>query len=149
MRGSYRYYQDSWDIVGHSVELETYQEIAKGLEFVPKIRHHTQSGVFFENNDSGTSDGSHADLRECHLESERLRGGAQQPLVRFSTSDPKLTTFNAQTYGFKLRWQQRWLADTALDTFSNAWVEPAYYYFNQKNRYGPAHIAQLNFYWPY
>ena len=147
--GSYRYYSDSWQVRGHSLELEFNQRIVKGLEFVPRFRNHTQTGVFFENNDSGTSDDRYSGLRECHLDNESQRGGPQQPLVRFSTDDPKLTTFDAQTYGAKLRWQQRWLRGTFLEAFETAWIEPAYYYFNQKNRYGAAHIAQLNFYWPY
>jgi len=148
LRNSYRYYQDSWEITGHSFDFEVYQQIVKGLEIVPRLRHHTQDGPFFETSDPG-SDQTHGDIRNCHLASERLRGGAQQPLVRFSTGDPKLTTFDAQTYGLKIRWQQRWLQDTFLGMFATSWIEPAYYYFDQKNRYGPAHIAQLNFYWPY
>lgn len=151
LRHTYRYYQDSWDLRGHSFDFEWHQEIFKGLQVVPRFRHHTQSGTFFETRDPGSNanGGGYDELRQCHLASEQLRGGAQQPLVRFSTADPKLTRFRAQTYGLKLRWQQSWLEDSFLDVFSNSWIEPAYYYFDQQNRYGPAHIAQLNFFWPY
>lgn len=120
VRGQYRFYVDSWDLVGHTVELKVTQEILPGLEIAPLVRVYSQSGVFF------------VSLTD-----------------NFVTFDPKLFQFASRTYGAQISWQQRWLRGTWLDPLADAWIEPAYYYLDTEIQYGAAHIAQLNGYIPW
>ena len=41
------------------------------------------------------------------------------------------------------------LRDSVLDVFKASSVEPMYAYLDQETRYGPAHIVQLGWYWPF
>ena len=121
-RLSYRLYQGSWEITAHTIELRVFQTIGRAITLVPRFRYHTQGGLFFEN--PGPND-------------------------VFSTNDPKLTTFHSFFYGTELWWDLGFLKNSALSAFSPTSIVPSYFYLDQKNRYGAAHIAQLSMYWPW
>lgn len=122
LRLDYRFYVDSWEIIGNSIDLQFYQQLLPSLGIRPRIRFHIQKGAFFE---------------------------VASPENEFVTSDPKLTTFNGYTFGGQLDWKLTFLAGTFLDVFKNARIQPSYHYVIQTNRYGNFHHAQLGFYWPY
>ncbi len=67
----------------------------------------------------------------------------------FRTSDPKLAAFDSRFYGLQIRWTLSFLRETFLSTFAESSLEPSYAYLDQDNAYGPAHIAQLGWYWPF
>ena len=128
VKGWYRLYTDSWDINAHSFQIETSQRIVRGLEINPRFRYHTQGDAFF-----------------CAPVSMRAPG--RDPNA--NTQDPKLCAFNSFTVGAQVAWTQSWLRGTPLELFATSRIEPAYYFFRQTNRYGDAHIAQLDWYWPF
>jgi hypothetical protein len=121
LRVDYRFYSDTWQLIGHTFEIEATQMITSELSIAPHFRYYTQNGVFFV---TPTADG-------------------------YLTNDPKLRAFDAQLYGLGLRWGQSWLRGSFLDLFAESTVEPSYAYLNQHNSYGPAHIAELGWYWPF
>lgn len=126
-KGWYRFYADDWEVVGHAFELEVAQTIVDDLELIPRFRFFTQKGAYFHRdrtNGFPTPDG-------------------------FVSFDPKLTDFGSRFYGLQLRWTQSWLDDTFLDLFKTSSIDPMYAYLDQDNRYGPAHIIQLGWYWPF
>lgn len=117
----YRYYWDNWELHGHAVDLQVTQRLHTDVEVTPKFRYYTQDGLFFET---------------------PIVGG-------FLTSDPKLMAFDSQLYGITIGWTQGWLHGTPLSALRDSRIEPSYAYLNQHNFYGPAHIAQLGWYWPF
>lgn len=118
-RASYRFYSDDWSLVGHTFQIELSQPVVPGLEVTARIREYTQSGVSFAP-DSG-----------------------------YTNAEPKLRPFDSQLYGAEIRWTLAFLKDTALDPFRRSELVPSYAYLDQHNFYGPAHMIQLGWYWPY
>jgi len=47
MEGAYRYYQDTWDISAHTVELAWYQKIGKHVILSPNFRYYYQTAADF------------------------------------------------------------------------------------------------------
>jgi hypothetical protein len=119
-RIAYRFYRDTWQITGHTLELEATQRILPVLSGVARFRWYGQDGAYFDT----LSDG-------------------------FFTTDPKLFPFTSRLYGAELRWTLAFLDRTALDAFKESQIVPSYAYLDQNNAYGPAHIIQLGWYWPY
>jgi uncharacterized protein DUF3570 len=119
-RIGYRFYADTWKLVGHAIELELTQRIVPELAAVARFRYYRQNDVYF------------VTLTDNYL-----------------TTDPKLFAFNSQLYGLELRWTLAWLRGTALDAFATSQIIPAYSYLDQTSTYGPAHIIQLGWLWPY
>ena len=140
-KAGYRFYRDTWKLTAHTIDLKVTQRILRGLEISPRFRYHTQSGTFFATPET-TDD---VTLDRCPDPDGTIDPNA----TGFSTQDPKLMAYNAPTYGFQISWMQHWLHDTPLEIFATSRIEPAYYYFDQKNRYGAAHIAQLDWFWPF
>ncbi len=121
LRGTYRYYWDNWELRSHAFELEFSQDIGKSLMLQPRLRYHTQGGVYFT---EITPDG-------------------------FRTTDPKLFEMGTWLLGLRLAWTLRFLRDTPLGVIEGAQIQPSYYFYQQGTRYGDAHVAQLGFYWPF
>lgn len=120
LRPAYRFYFDTWELQAHSVSLQVFQALGRHVELIPELRWHSQNCVYFCSNIDG-----------------------------LITSDPKLTRFGAQTYGLRIKWTLHILSQTFLNYLSESSLQPSYGYLSQDNRYGPAHIAQLGWYWPY
>ncbi len=119
-RASYRLYFDDWDLFAHSIDLELSQRLSKHVDVAPRLRIHTQDGVFFT----------------------ELQDG-------FVTADPKLMRFASRLYQLTVRWNMRVLEQSVLDVFAPSTVQLSYGYLDQDNTYGPAHIAQLGWFWPF
>lgn len=119
-RATYRVYFDNWSLLAHSVDLELNQPLSRHFVLAPRFRIHTQDGVFF----TELTDG-------------------------FVTADPKLMRFASRLYQLSLRWNMLVLEDTFLEIFAPATAQLSYGYLDQDNAYGPAHIAQVGWFWPF
>lgn len=124
VRVDVRGYIDSWDLKALTGELRVTQGIVPSFEVEPYVRGHLQSAVEF---------------------AEGMMVGDEF----YQTSDPKLTAFNAQTFGLRLSWRLAFLNGTFLDLFEDALIQPYYAFVRQTNRYGNAHEAQLGMFWPF
>lgn len=120
VRGTYRIYFDDWALLAHSVDLELTQRLSRHFDLAPRFRIHTQDGVYFT----------------------ELQDG-------FVTADPKLMNFASRLYQLTLRWNMWALEDSFLELFAPASTQFSYGYLDQDNAYGPAHIAQLGWFWPF
>lgn len=47
MRWNYRWYDDSWDVAAHSLEVAWEQSLPRDFTLTPSLRYHTQSAAFF------------------------------------------------------------------------------------------------------
>lgn len=119
-RATYRLYFDDWDLLAHSVDLELTQRLGRHFDLAPRFRIHTQDGVFFT----------------------ELRDG-------FVTADPKLMTFASRLYQLTFRWNMHALEDSFLELFASGSTQLSYGYLDQDNAFGPAHIVQLGWFWPF
>lgn len=119
-RLAYRFYFDNWHLEAHTIDLELTHTLLPPLDVFGRFRYYTQTKVYFS-----------------------------EPVGDYTTSDPKLLEFDSMFYEFGLKWTMTILEGTALDVFARSRIEPSYAYFDQHNRYGVAHIAQLGWFWPF
>jgi hypothetical protein len=131
LRVGYRVYKDDWDILAHAFEARAYQELGRHVEIRLRYRYFTQRSSFFYRSSYTKADAG----------TEAMRG--------FVTADPKMTAFQDQTFGFKLRVDLTWLNRTWLHALRNAVFDGSLEYVVNTNRYGNGWISQAGFIWPF
>jgi hypothetical protein len=119
LRASYRFHECTWDVTGHTVDFEVTQQVFD-FRVVGRLRYYTQDDSIYV--------------------------GMIQP---FNTMDPKLSAFNSTLYGLGLSIPLSFMGKSGLESLGASRLEPMYQYLDQRNFYGPAHIAQLGWYWPF
>lgn len=121
----YRLYRDSWDILAHAPEARVYQQFGPHAEIRLRYRYYTQNHAFF------------------------YRSGGNLREDVFVTADPKMSAFQTQTLGVKLRVELGFLAFTALDPLHTAVLDFGVEYVFNTNRFGDGLIGQGGFGWAF
>ena len=97
LHADYRFYDDSWDIRSHTVDLSWYQNIGWGVQLIPSVRLYSQDAAFFYENfyQQSRSDG-------------------------YYSTDYRLSEYGAVTYGLKLIKQfENWSLTASADKYSS------------------------------
>jgi hypothetical protein len=125
LRLGYRLYHDNWDILAHVPEARVYQELGRYVELRLRYRYYTQSSSFFYRK-TGNLSADH-----------------------YITADPKMSQFQDQTVGARLRIDLDFLAFTALDALHTAAFDFGVEYIFNTNRYGNGLVGQGGLVWSF
>jgi hypothetical protein len=125
VRVGYRLYRDSWDITAHAPEVRFHQELGQHTELRLRYRYYTQSAAYF------------------------WRRGGNLRNDRYLTADPKMSPFQNQTVGMKMRVALSFLSFTAFDFAREAVVDFGIEYVFNTNRFGDGVIGQGGLSWPF
>lgn len=91
LKAGYRLYYDDWELLAHAPEVRLHQEIGDHVELRLRYRYYTQSSSYF------------------------FRPGRFTVADPYVTRDPKMSRFQDQTFGVKVRVALDFLAFTKLD----------------------------------
>lgn len=108
LRSSYRYYEDSFEVAGHTVSAEWVQALAHGWAVAPSIRYHTQSAARFY----------YDPVYDSLLGAPFPPGYLANPGAHYS-ADQRLSAFGALTFGIKVSTEivKDWDADVRVDLY--------------------------------
>jgi Protein of unknown function (DUF3570) len=112
MRTSYRYYNDNWEVNGHTASLEWAQELPHGFTLTPSIRYTSQSAAYFY----------YDPVYDATLGAPFPPGFAQNPDA-FYTADQRLSAFGAIAPGIKL--QKDFAGGWSIDGKAEYWEQRA------------------------
>ncbi len=116
LRSSYRYYQDSFDIRSHTINLEYVQRMRDGWVVAPLVRYYSQNSASFyfnpDVNDPLTSGGSLNGVPLTKILSALSADG-------YASMDQRLSAFGAITYGVKLikNLGRNWIVDLKYEKY--------------------------------
>jgi hypothetical protein len=113
-RLTYRYYNDSWKIKAHTLNLEYVQSLSGNWTVTPSLRLYTQNAAFF--------------YKEPVYDStlgEPYFPGYSFTQAQLGSEDQRLSGFGARTFGIKIAKQinQDWLVDFKYENYMqrNSW----------------------------
>lgn len=110
LRGSYRYYSDTFGVRAHTVSAEWVKPINDRFSVIPNARYYTQRAARF-----------YFDPVYDSVIGEPFPVGNPT----FYSADPRLSTYGAITVGAKVEWRvdQRWTADIKYERYEqrSAW----------------------------
>jgi hypothetical protein len=106
LKTGYRYYQDTYGIRAHTVDLALAVPFADGLTFTPAVRYYTQSAAAFYVNPVTSSPTYPAPADQSG----------------YYSLDQRVSAFGAGTVGGKIEWPigSEWTLDTKLDYYRQA-----------------------------
>jgi hypothetical protein len=130
-RVALRAYDDTWKLTSGTLDIDATQNITGDLDLLLRVRLYAQQGTYFSV--------PRPDVEACEAHNERSH----------QSSDPKLKKFESATLGIGFRIPMSFLGSTVFSVFAGSRLEPSYNYLYQNNDYGPAHIAQLGWVWPF
>lgn len=114
----YRLYLDNWGLAAHTPEVRLIQELPREVEATARFRYHRQSGADFY---------------------KRVYDSNDPAVEPFLTDDPKLSSFDGQTYGVKVEGP---LAALGFEgERARVRASALFEYVNQNNRFGNAVVA--------
>jgi hypothetical protein len=108
LRMAYRYYADTFNIRGHSVEVDWAQPVSPKLTLTPNFRYYTQNSAAFYYDPDPTSPVSQVPLALFTFTPDRYR-----------SVDHRLSAFGAVTLGLKANYQitKDWLVDGKFEAY--------------------------------
>ena len=103
LHADYRYYSSNWGLKSHTMELGWYQNIGKGWQLIPSVRHYQQTK---------------AEFYQAYYEFKRVDG--------YYSSDYRLSEFSANSGQLKLRKSfDSFYLDAAYETYTSTGDNPA------------------------
>lgn len=117
---TYRFYRDSWGILGHTPEVRLVQDLSGDVDVHFRLRYHRQSAADF--------------YKEIYDTNDRT-------MEPYLTDDVKLSAYTTQTYGAKVTSPMSKLGFTG--NLGDARADLLVEYIVQNNRFGNALVTQF------